>query len=94
MRLQPPSLAVAQPAPQLRHVVLQNLGGRGRRRPAPQRVDQPLTGDPLVAVQQQEHQDAALAPLADPDGMVLVIADLERPEQAKAHTATSMTDRR
>ena len=94
VRLQPPSLAVAQPAPQLRHVVLQNLGGRGRRRLTPQRVDQPLTGDRLVAMQQQEHQDAALPPLADPDGMVLVIADLEGPEQAKAHASTSMTDRR
>ncbi len=76
VRLKPPSLAVAQPAPQLRDMVLQNLGGRGGRRSTPQRVDQSLAGDRLVAMQQKEHQDAALPPLADPDGTVPVIADL------------------
>ena len=46
---------------QLRHVPLQRRRGRRRSRPVPDEVDQPVAGNDLVGVQQQDRQHAALA---------------------------------
>ena len=78
-RLQALALAVVKRAPQLADVVLQDLGRRGRRRLTPEGIDQPLARDRLVAVQQQEDEDAALPALAELDGAIPV-GDLKRSE--------------
>jgi len=88
VRLEPVPFAVAERAPQAADVVLQHLR-RGRRgRLAPQRVDQAIARDRLVAMQEQQHQHNALPALAELDGAVLV-GDLERSQQAKEHASTS-----
>jgi hypothetical protein len=69
-------------------VFLEDLRRCGRRRLAPQRVDQPIARDGLVAMQQQEGEDAALPPLSESERAVPVV-DLERSQQAIAHVATS-----
>ena len=46
---------------QLGHVPLQRRRGRRRSRPVPDEVDQPVAGNDLVGVQQQDRQHAALA---------------------------------
>jgi hypothetical protein len=85
---QPLSLAVVERAAQLADVVLEDLRCRRRRRLAPQRVNQPLAGNRLVAMQQQEGEDTALPPLSERERAVPV-ADLERSQQAIAHVQTS-----
>ena len=62
---------------QLRHVALQRGRGRRGRRLTPDQVDQPLAGDDLVGVQQQDRQHAALA----------------RPAERRCHVPGSRLDR-
>ena len=82
--LQPPPVAIAERPTQLADVVLEHLGGRRRRRLSPQRVDQSLARDRLVAMQQQQDQDVALPAQSEPDGPI-PFADLERSQQGKLH---------
>ena len=83
-RLKAPPLAVVERATQLTDVVLQHLRRRRRRRLAPQGVDHPLAPHRLVAMQQQEDQDAAQAALTEPD-RAIPVGDLERAQQAIEH---------
>ena len=87
-RLEPLPLAVVERAAQLADVVLEHLRRRGRRRLAPQRVDQPIARDRLVAMQQQQDENGALPALSDREG-VIAVADLKRSQQAKQHAQTS-----
>jgi hypothetical protein len=75
-------------ATQAAHVVLENLGCRGRWRLAPEDVDQPIARDRFVAMQQQQGEHRALPALPEPDGAVAV-ADLNGSQQAKEHASTS-----
>ena len=61
-RHQPAAVRCRRPEqlPQPRDVDLDDLGGGGRRRLAPEAVDQPVGRDDLVAVQEQERQQGAL----------------------------------
>jgi hypothetical protein len=76
-RAEPPPFAVVQRAAQLAHVVLEHLCRRRRGRLAPQRVDETLARDRLVAMQQQQNENRALPALADREG-IIAVADLER----------------
>ena len=87
-RLEPLPLAVVERATQLADVVLENLRRRGRRRLAPQGIDQPIARNRLVAMQQQQDENDALPALSDRKG-VIAVADLERSQQAKQHAQTS-----
>ena len=64
-RLKSLPVAVVERATQLADVVLQHLRGRRRRRLAPQRVDQPIARDRLVAMQQQQGENGALPALPE-----------------------------
>ena len=85
-----PPRAVVERATQLADVVLQHLRGRRRRPLAPQRVDQPITRNRLVAVQQQQDEHGALLALPEPDGAVAV-ADLNGSQQAKEHASNLLS---
>ena len=76
--------AVAKRPPQLRDSVLKDLGGRRRRAAGPELLDQPVGRHRLVAVQEQEHQQRALAPRTDRYDAPSR-GDLERPEYPIFH---------
>ena len=85
----------AQRLAQSRNVDLQRLGGRGRRTPTPQLVDQPVRAQPLVDVQQQHRQQRPL--LAPPKrNPAALIEDFERTEDEEVHASNgrSRLDRR
>jgi hypothetical protein len=85
-RLQPLPGAVLECAAQLADVVLENLRRGGRRRLAPQGVDQPLARDRHVAMQQEQDEHGALPALSERKGAIAV-ADLKRSQQAKEHAS-------
>ena len=69
---------------QLGDVHLERRPGGVGRRGTPELVDEPVAGDDLVGVQQQEGEQGALlraAELQDP----AFFTDLERPEDAELH---------
>src|SRR5215204_5860817 len=68
--------------------VLERLGRRRRRGLAPQGVDQPLGRDDLVAVDQQQRDQRALPPAAQPYRRGSV-DDLERTEDPVVHVRAS-----
>ncbi len=75
---------------QLRHVLLERLGGRGRGPSLPHVVDQPLRGNDPAGVEEQASQDGPLAEPAqwDPSGLVV---HLQRPEDGELHHAPPST---
>ena len=76
---------VEQPA-QPRDVLLQRGGGVGRRRVAPQLVDQRVRGDDVAGAEQQDGQHAALAHAAEVE-RAAAVADLERTEEEEVERA-------
>jgi hypothetical protein len=76
--------AVGKRLAQLRDVALHDLRCGCRRVLIPELVDQPIGGDGLVGVQQQERQERALSPGPELE-FVSVLPDLERAEDTKAH---------
>ncbi len=75
---------VAERPANLQHGVLQRLGRGRRRRPAPERVDQPLGRDDLVAVDQQQREQRALPPAGERERRGSV-AQLQRTEDPVVH---------
>ena len=73
-----------QHLPQLGDVDVDRLSGRGRRRLAPELVDQALARDELVRMQEQDRQDEPLLQPAQRDRLALV-DHLERPEDPVLH---------
>jgi len=69
---------------QSRDLDVQELGGRGRRPLAPQLVDQPVRGERLVGVQQQQGEQRSLPAPAERNRPALV-EDLERTEDVEVH---------
>jgi hypothetical protein len=55
-----------------------------------QGVDQPIARNGLVAMQQQQDQDAALPALAECD-RAIAFGDLERSQQAKEHASNLLS---
>ena len=80
--------AGAERAPQLGDVDLERLGRGGRRVLAPQHVDEPLGGDRVVAVREQQHrQQGALLRRADVDRPVVSRRPAAGPGAANSHQA-------
>ena len=69
---------------QPRDVRLQRLQRCGRRARSPKIVDQPVSRDDLIGVQQQNRQQRPLLVATEPD-RAIPIADLQRTENPKIH---------
>src|SRR5439155_26064853 len=76
--------AVREQAAKLGDIDLDDL--RGGRRPvlAPELLDEPVGGDDLVRVQEEDGQERALLASAEPERSVL-LDDLQRAEYPKLH---------
>ena len=80
--------ASGQFLPQGRDAVLQDLGRRGGRALAPERVDDDVPGQGLVRPQQQQGQDGAL-PRAAKRKPAFAVERLEWPEDAVVHRGSA-----
>jgi hypothetical protein len=65
-------------------VRLKGLQRCGRRARSPKIVDQPVSRDDLIGVQQQKRQQCPLFVATEPD-RAIPIADLQRAENPKIH---------
>ena len=80
--------AVLERSAQLQDVVLDDLRGRRRRPLAPELVDDPIGRDRLIAMEEEKGEQGAL--LAAPErNLPFALANLERPENAEVHVASS-----
>jgi hypothetical protein len=61
-------------------------GARGRRRLAPDPLDQPVGGDDLVRIEEEEREHRS-RPLAERDRQPVAADGLDRSEQSKLHDA-------
>ena len=75
---------VAELPPEQRDGVPHDLRCRGRRGTGPERVHEPVHGDGLVRVQEQEREDRELPSAAEAED-TSVVDDLERTEDAELH---------
>ena len=89
-RLEP---AGAEQPPQPRHVAVQRGHRAGRRRLAPQRVDEPVLGDDLVRAQQQVAEQRALAAALDRE-RTAVLHHLQRAQDPKLDARSPRSARR
>ena len=67
------------------HVYLERVGGAGRRRSAPDRVDQPVGGDHLVGVEEEAGEQRARPRAAERDDDAAVVQHLQRPQHTELH---------
>ena len=67
------------------HVHLQRIGGAGRRRRTPDPVDQPVGGDHLVGVKEEEGEQRARPRAAERDDDAVVVQHLQRPQHTEFH---------
>jgi hypothetical protein len=89
-RLEP---AVAEQPAQPRHVAVQRRHRGGRRRLAPQRVEEPVLGDDLVRAQQQVAEQRALTPALDRERTAL-LHDLQRAQDPELDARSPRSERR
>ena len=66
------------------HVHLERIGGAGRRRRTPDPVDQPVGGDHLVGMKEEEGEQRARPRAAERDDAV-VVQHLQRPQHTEFH---------
>ncbi len=85
-----PSAFGLQAAAQVGDVRLDRCRRRVRRGLAPQLVDQPIEGDDLVQVHQQDAQHGALARRTELDSCPVVVNDCQWPEDPDAHRGSGL----
>ena len=71
-------LAGLEQTAQMRDVTLNGLAGSSGRALAPQRIHDPVAGDHLATVNQQEREQGALAPARHRNQSPFAVANLER----------------
>ena len=80
----PVRAACLERLPELRHVDTDDLLGRFRRLLTPELVDDPIDGDHLVPMQEQEGEKRTRPRAAERDGTA-ILGDLERAQQPELH---------
>src|SRR5439155_8657530 len=93
LALRPDELAaITEGLAKERDGITHDLGRSGRRRFAPQVIDDPIDRDRLVPVEQQDGEQRELPAAAEPKGLIAP-DDLERTEDTKVHSAPPSDDR-